>query len=183
MATAERAEQEKARVRSFWEADPCGAEHADAPEGTPEFFADVERKRDKLEPFIARFADFPMTRGQRALQIGVGAGTDFIRFVRAGAVATRVDLTEHAVRLGGRRLADEGLHAALRRAAGGAARGRGREGPSGAAAGAGSGWAWSPGGASCPVARWAVLRGRRYTGRAASGPFRGRRPGGSVGLE
>jgi SAM-dependent methyltransferase len=113
MATAERAEQEKAQVRSFWEADPCGAEHADAPEGTPEFFAEVERKRDELEPFIARFADFSMTRGQKVLEIGVGAGTDFVRFARAGADATGVDLTDHAIRLVGRRLENEGLRAEL----------------------------------------------------------------------
>jgi ubiquinone/menaquinone biosynthesis C-methylase UbiE len=116
MATARQIEDVKARVQSFWEADPCGAEHANAPEGTPEFFAEVERKRDELEPFIARYADFPMSRGRRVLEIGVGAGTDFIRFARAGAQATGVDLTEHAIRLVRRRLENEGLQAELLRA-------------------------------------------------------------------
>ena len=116
MATTVDHEQQKSRVQSFWEADPCGAEHAEAPEGTAEFFAEVERKRDELEPFIARYADFPMTRGQSVLEIGVGAGTDFVRFARAGADATGVDLTEHAIRLVGRRLANEGLTAQLRQA-------------------------------------------------------------------
>src|SRR3954465_3245655 len=112
MATVEQQQQEeKAQVRSFWEAEPCGAEHADAPEGTPEFFAEVERKRDELEPFIARYADFPMTKGQKLLEIGGGAGPAFIRFVRAGANATGVDLTEHAIELVGKRLANEGLEA------------------------------------------------------------------------
>ena len=64
MATAAH-EAEKARVQAFWEADPCGAAHGEAPEGTAEFFAQVERKRNEPEPFIARYADFPMTRGQR----------------------------------------------------------------------------------------------------------------------
>jgi ubiquinone/menaquinone biosynthesis C-methylase UbiE len=116
MATVEQQQEEKAQVRDFWEAEPCGAEHAEAPEGTPEFFAEVERKRDELEPFIARYADFPMTKGQKLLEIGVGAGTDFIRFVRAGANATGVDLTEHAIELVGKRLANEGLEAELVRA-------------------------------------------------------------------
>ena len=115
MATAAH-EAEKARVQAFWEADPCGAAHGEAPEGTPEFFAQLERKRDELEPFIARYADFPMTRGQRVLEIGVGAGTDFVRFARAGADATGVDLTEHAIRLVRRRLDNEGLQAQLRQA-------------------------------------------------------------------
>jgi ubiquinone/menaquinone biosynthesis C-methylase UbiE len=109
-------EQEKARVQAFWEADPCGVAHGDAPEGTPEFFAQVERKRMELEPFIGRYADFPMTRGQRVLEIGVGAGTDFVRFVRAGAQATGVDLTDHAIQLVRQRLDNEGLQAQLHQA-------------------------------------------------------------------
>ena len=115
MATAAH-EAEKSRVQAFWEADPCGAAHGEAPEGTPEFFAQVERKRNELEPFIGRYADFPMTRGQRVLEIGVGAGSDFVRFARAGADATGVDLTEHAIRLVRQRLDNEGLEAHLQQA-------------------------------------------------------------------
>jgi SAM-dependent methyltransferase len=115
MATAAH-QAEKSRVQAFWEADPCGAAYGEAPEGTPEFFAQVERKRNELEPFIARYADFPLTRGQRVLEIGVGAGTDFVRFARAGADATGVDLTEHAIRLVRQRLDNEGLQAHLQQA-------------------------------------------------------------------
>ena len=103
-------------MRTFWEAEPCGAEHAATQEGTPEFFAEVERARDELDPYIARFASFDRARGRRLLEIGVGLGTDFIRFVRAGAIATGVDLTEHAVELVRRRLALEGLPAEVRTA-------------------------------------------------------------------
>jgi ubiquinone/menaquinone biosynthesis C-methylase UbiE len=109
-ATSPSSEQ-KSRVQAFWEGDPCGAAHGEAPEGSPEFFANVERKRTELEPFIADYADFAGSRGQHVLEIGVGVGTDFIRFVRAGAVATGVDLTEHAVALVRRRVELEGLEA------------------------------------------------------------------------
>lgn len=101
--------EQKERVRSFWESEPCGWAHADAPEGTKEFFDQVERKREELEPYIARFADFAGARGKRLLEIGVGLGTDFVRFARAGADATGVDLTERAVELVRRRLELEGL--------------------------------------------------------------------------
>jgi SAM-dependent methyltransferase len=47
------------------------------------------------------------------LEIGVGVGTDFVRFARAGAVVTGVDLTEHAVALTRRRLELEGLSGEL----------------------------------------------------------------------
>ena len=99
------------RVKAFWEASPCGAKHASSPEGTREFFTEVEQHRYELEPFIAQYAGFAQTTGKRVLEIGVGLGTDFVRFVRAGANATGVDLTEHGVHLVRRRLALEGLDA------------------------------------------------------------------------
>jgi SAM-dependent methyltransferase len=114
--TTPSAVDQKGRVREFWEEEPCGAEHAAAPEGTPEFFAEVERVRNELDPYIGRFADFEGARGKRLLEIGVGLGTDFVRFARAGAIATGVDLTEHAVELVRRRLALEGLEAEVRTA-------------------------------------------------------------------
>ena len=104
---------QKSRVQEFWEAEPCGAAHGEALEGSPEFFANVERTRDELEPFIPAYADFAGARGRRVLEIGVGVGTDFIRFVRAGAIATGVDLTEHAVALVRRRVELEGLEAEM----------------------------------------------------------------------
>jgi SAM-dependent methyltransferase len=116
LSTTPSAVDQKERVRDFWEEEPCGTEHAAAPEGSAEFFAEVERVRNELDPYIARFADFEGSRGKRLLEIGIGAGTDFIRFVRAGAVATGVDLTEHAVKLVRRRLELEGLTAEVRTA-------------------------------------------------------------------
>jgi ubiquinone/menaquinone biosynthesis C-methylase UbiE len=111
VSTTPSAVDQKERVRDFWEEEPCGSEHVATPEGSPEFFAEVERTRDELDPYIDRFAHFAETRDKRLLEIGVGLGTDFIRFVRAGAIATGVDLTEHAVQLVRRRLSLEGLHA------------------------------------------------------------------------
>jgi SAM-dependent methyltransferase len=105
---------EKLSVRTFWEHGPCGSEHAFAPEGTAEFYAEVERSRAELDPQIPRFADFESARGERLLEIGVGLGSDFLQFVRSGAKGTGVDLTEHSVELVRRRLDLEGLDADVR---------------------------------------------------------------------
>lgn len=105
---------EKAQVRDFWEAKPCGSVHADAPEGTREYFDQVERQRYEVEPFIPRHARFSEALGRDVLEIGVGLGTDFVRFARAGGRLTGVDLTEHSVELVRRRLELEGLAAELR---------------------------------------------------------------------
>jgi ubiquinone/menaquinone biosynthesis C-methylase UbiE len=105
---------QKARVRMFWERKPCGSAHAEAPEGTADYFAQIERRRYQLEPFIARYADFEGARGRRLLEIGVGVGTDFVRFARAGAHVAGIDLTERAVELVQRRLALERLEGEVR---------------------------------------------------------------------
>src|SRR5919201_4409763 len=94
----------KRAVQAYWEHRPCGSKHASAPEGEPEYFAQVERRRYELEPFIPQYADFEGSRGKRVLEIGVGLGTVFVRFARAGANVPEVDVTQHSVELVTRRL-------------------------------------------------------------------------------
>jgi ubiquinone/menaquinone biosynthesis C-methylase UbiE len=100
----------KHAVRSHWAAQPCGTRDIDV-ENRKRFFAEIERERYEWEPYIKRFARFERGRGKKVLEIGVGAGTDFINWVRAGATATGVDLTEQGVTLTRERLALEGLTA------------------------------------------------------------------------
>lgn len=95
---------DKEAVRDFWESEACGERYG----------ADQDRVRYELEPEILPFADFGSAAGKRVLEIGVGMGADFVRWVRAGATATGVDLTERAVDLTRHRLAEEGLTADVR---------------------------------------------------------------------
>ena len=107
------ATETKEQVRSFWSRTPCGSWDATAPEGTAEYFAQIEQRRYELEPFIHRFADFRSARGRSVLEIGVGLGTDHVQFARAGAELHGVDLTERGVELVRRRLELEGLTSEL----------------------------------------------------------------------
>lgn len=99
----------KERVRAHWEADPCGAKTARAPAGSAEFYREVEEWRYRAEPFIPAFARFAECGGRDVLEVGVGLGTDFVRFARAGARVVGVDLTAKAVEMTRERLALEGL--------------------------------------------------------------------------
>lgn len=99
-------------VCDFWEAGTCGTrEYGRSRSGTAAFYREIETARYRLEPFIHDFADFARWRGRRVLEIGVGAGTDFINFARAGAVLTGIDLTPAAVDHARQRLELEDLHA------------------------------------------------------------------------
>jgi ubiquinone/menaquinone biosynthesis C-methylase UbiE len=74
----------------------------------------VERRRCELEPFLPGFADFEGARGQKLLEIGVGLGSDFVRFGRAGAQLIGGDLTQRSIDLVRGRCELEGIEADLR---------------------------------------------------------------------
>ena len=103
-------------MRGFWTRTPCGSWDATAPEGTAEYFAQIEARRYELEPFIRNFARFGSSAGQRVLEIGVGLGTDHVQFARAGAELSGVDLTERGIDLVAQRLALENLSSDLQQA-------------------------------------------------------------------
>ncbi len=95
---------EKQSVRQFWDSEACGER----------FGQDQDRLRYDLEPEILAFADFSAASGARVLEIGVGMGSDFLRWLRAGALAAGVDLTERATGIVRRRIQEEGLEADVR---------------------------------------------------------------------
>jgi ubiquinone/menaquinone biosynthesis C-methylase UbiE len=107
-------EASKVAVKAHWEAEPCGTGLTTAEQGSPEFYAELEHHRYRVEPFILQFAQFEQWRGRDVLEVGVGAGTDFVQFSRSGARLRGVDLTEAAIELVRRRLALEQLEADLR---------------------------------------------------------------------
>jgi len=104
----------KERVRAFWQAHPCGTKFSDAEIGTREFFARIEAHRYAKEWHIPEAADFAAARGLRVLEIGCGLGTDGVRFAKAGADYTGVDLTDAAIELARKRFELSGLRGELR---------------------------------------------------------------------
>src|SRR2546428_8927343 len=104
----------KERVRAFWQAHPCGTKFSDAEIGTREFFARIEAHRYAKEWHIPEAADFAGARGLRVLEIGCGLGNDGVRFAKAGADYTGVDLTDAAIELARKRFELSGLRGELR---------------------------------------------------------------------
>jgi len=101
-------------VREYWEANPCGTFAATAEPGTKLYFDEIEQYRYRVEHYIPDFAAFLRWRGKRVLEVGVGAGTDFVNFARHGAQLGGVDLTKAAVDHTRKRLELEGLDADVR---------------------------------------------------------------------
>ena len=100
----------KNRVAEFWNAEPCGTRYLDGPVE----FAAHARARYTLEPYIADFAGFAQSRGQRVLEIGVGMGADYEQWLRCGAIASGVDLSQSSLDQARRRCELAGLRHDLR---------------------------------------------------------------------
>lgn len=94
----------KQSVKSYWEKKVCGATYGRDRPGADVDLDLMAQARYDLEPYIPPFADFPSARGKRVLELGVGGGVDFSGWLKYGADATGVDLTEAGINMTRKRL-------------------------------------------------------------------------------
>jgi ubiquinone/menaquinone biosynthesis C-methylase UbiE len=99
-------------VREYWNRQSCGTGVTEAPKYSREYFDEIEEFRYRLEPEIHGFAQFTNHTGKKVLEVGVGAGTDFLQWCRAGTEAHGIDLTDEAISNVRERLIVYGLNAA-----------------------------------------------------------------------
>jgi len=104
-------DQYKKQVHSYWNRASCGTETTQREKFSADYFREIEEFRYAIEPEIFSFAQFTRYRNKKVLEVGVGAGTDFVQWVRAGAHAYGIDLTKEAIDNTRGRLALEGLKA------------------------------------------------------------------------
>jgi ubiquinone/menaquinone biosynthesis C-methylase UbiE len=101
----------KSKVSAYWNKASCGTQVTQHKKFSAAYFDEIEQFRYTIEPEIFAFAQFTRFHGKKVLEVGVGAGTDFIQWVRAGAHAYGVDLTKEAVDHVHHRLRLHRLHA------------------------------------------------------------------------
>jgi ubiquinone/menaquinone biosynthesis C-methylase UbiE len=89
----------KEQVRDHWNSEPCGTRYL----GTSDDFEAHAKARYTLETYIPGFAQFAASKGQKVLEVGVGLGADYLEFLKAGALATGVDLTASSIEKARRR--------------------------------------------------------------------------------
>src|SRR5690606_6636040 len=87
----------KQGVQSYWNKQSCGTHIAVSAKFSHSYFEEIEEHRYRLEEEIMSFAQFTRWHGRRILEVGVGAGTDFLQWVRANALAHGIDLTEEGI--------------------------------------------------------------------------------------
>ena len=107
------AERSNDAVRQYWNGRIHDLEISRHAPGTPGFFADLDEYHfDKLHHLL-RLVDFDGQRGRDVLDVGCGAGVDAVRFARAGARVTAVDIAPAAIELAKRNFEFQRLGAEL----------------------------------------------------------------------
>jgi len=101
----------KQKVISYWNQEPCGTHWVQSEKYSRRYFDEIEDYRYKKEPEIFSFAQFSRFNGKRVLEVGIGAGTDFLQWVRSGAEAYGIDITPESIKHVEKRLDVYGLKA------------------------------------------------------------------------
>jgi len=102
-----------AAIAAYWNDHIHDLEIATQPVGSAGFFDELDAYRfDKLR-YLPQVVDFPSYQGQQLLEVGCGVGIDLVRFARAGAIVTGVDLAEVSIELARQNFAHRGLTADL----------------------------------------------------------------------
>jgi ubiquinone/menaquinone biosynthesis C-methylase UbiE len=97
----------KKRIRDYWNRWPCVA-----PQELKKHTEDKKPiYRYKMQPFIPAFAKFSNYKGKRVLEIGLGAGTDFIQFKNSNVESIGIDISMVSLKICKRRLKLYGLDA------------------------------------------------------------------------
>jgi ubiquinone/menaquinone biosynthesis C-methylase UbiE len=81
--------------------------------GAPGFFRQLDEYRYNKLNYLPRLVDFPAYQGKELLEVGCGAGIDLVRFARAGAKVTGIDLSRIAIELAHQNIEQNGLSAGL----------------------------------------------------------------------
>ena len=98
-----------ADVRDYWNRHIHDLEITRHPVGSPGFFADLDHYHFEKLHHLLRLVPFDEYRGKRVLDVGCGAGTDLVRFARAGALVTGVDISASAIELARKNFAQQRL--------------------------------------------------------------------------
>src|SRR4029453_18586155 len=102
-----------AEIRQYWNTHIHDLDVSRHAPGSPEFFADLDEYHFEKLHHLLRLIDFDAWKGRMVLGAGCGAGVEVVRFARAGASVTGVDIAERGVELTRRNLELRSLNARL----------------------------------------------------------------------
>ncbi|NQW04670.1 MAG: methyltransferase domain-containing protein [Acidobacteria bacterium] len=101
------------RVRDYWNTHIHDLEISAHPAGTAGFFADLDQYHFEKLHHLLNLVHFDEWKDKDVLDVGCGAGVEVVRFARAGARVTGVDIAQSAITLARQNVTQQGLEAHL----------------------------------------------------------------------
>jgi len=86
-------------LKNYWDTHLHDMQVVTSPVGSPEFFSQLDEYRFDKQRYLPPLVDFPSFHGQKVLEVGCGAGIDLMRFARAGAIVTGIDISDTGLEL------------------------------------------------------------------------------------
>lgn len=101
------------RVRDYWNTHIHDLEISTQAPGTPGFFADLDQYHFEKLHHLLELVHFDEWKDKDVLDVGCGAGVEVVRFARAGARTTGVDIAASAIALARQNVEQQGVTARL----------------------------------------------------------------------
>jgi len=101
------------RVREYWNTHIHDLEISTHAPGSPGFFSDLDQYHFEKLHHLLNLIHFDEWKDRDVLDVGCGAGVEVVRFARAGARVTGVDIADSAITLARQNLGHQGLSARL----------------------------------------------------------------------
>ena len=101
------------RVREYWNTHIHDLEISTHAPGSPGFFSVLDQYHFEKLHHLLDLVHFDEWKGRDVLDVGCGAGVEVVRFARAGARVTGVDIAQSAITLARQNLEQQGLSARL----------------------------------------------------------------------
>ena len=76
----------KKSVKEHWESEPCESRAGRSADRNA-FFKEIDDYRYNKSPFIPGFAKFEEGKNKRVLEVGLGSGSDFVRWAQSQSQA------------------------------------------------------------------------------------------------
>ena len=87
------------QIRDYWNARIDDTKLSEHPPGSAGFYAALDAYRLGKSGYLLETVDFAAWAGRDVLEVGCGSGLDLVRFARAGARVTGVDVARAAIEL------------------------------------------------------------------------------------
>jgi len=101
----------KTEMKAYWDAHPIGVEGISEPMESAAFYDQYLTYYDDFYDYKAKTFEYEKYKGLRVLEIGCGLGIDSVKFAKAGAKLTCIDLSDTSVKSTRRLLDRFGLRA------------------------------------------------------------------------